>query len=274
MALFKKRTNNFKLVRCKSHEIKAAHWSTCQLQRFRSKSGVKDHLKQTSKVQTAWYPNVLRDSCYPLPESTVALHQIADKTCFMLWTLNVFNTMFNTMVFTRWTRTAFIDMLTLPLWEKSMSVLIDRVGQFDVTSEWLPRHSFDQCANQEESILQNTTASEIQVLDMVWPYQCQQDIKGFPNKAHLKTCEGGERKPARVFSVNTFYTRHLLNQTPFTPDTFYTRHLLHQTPFTPGTLYTKQHRLHQAPFHETHFTPDTFYTRQLSQQTTFTPTNF
>lgn len=63
---------------------------------------------------------------------------------------------------------AFIDMLTLPLcWEKSMSVLIDRVGQFDVTSEWLPRHSFDQCANQEESILQNTTASEIQVLDMV-----------------------------------------------------------------------------------------------------------
>lgn len=67
-----------------------------------------------------------------------------------------------------------------------MSVLIDRVFQFDVTSEWLPRHSFDQCANQEESILQNTTASEIQVLDMVWPYQCQQDTKGFPNKAHLK----------------------------------------------------------------------------------------
>lgn len=66
-----------------------------------------------------------------------------------------------------------------------MSVLIDRVGQFDVTSEWLPRHSFDQCANQEESILQNTTASEIQVLDMVWPYQCQQDIKGFPKLVSL-----------------------------------------------------------------------------------------
>ena len=76
------------------------------------------------------------------------------------------------------------------------------------------------------------------------------------------------------FTPDTFYTRHLLNQRPFTPDTFYTRHLLHQTPFTPGTLYTKQHRIHQAPFHETHFTPRTFYTRQLSQQTTFTPTTF
>ena len=37
-------------------------------------------------------------------------------------------------------------------------------------------------------------------------------------------------------------------------------------------MYTKQHRVHQAPFHEKHFTPRTFYTRQLS--TTFTPTNF
>lgn len=87
MALFKKRTNNFKLVTCKSREMMDAHWSTCQLQHFRSKSGVKDHLKQTSKVQTAWCPNVLRDSCYPLPESTVVVHQIAGKhvPCSELW---------------------------------------------------------------------------------------------------------------------------------------------------------------------------------------------
>ena len=78
---------------------------------------------------------------------------------------------------------------------------------------------------------------------------------------------GGERKPAR----DTFYTRHLLHQTPFKPKTFYTRHLLHQlhhksfytrhllhqTPFTPNTLYIyrllhhtfhTKHLLHQAPF--------------------------
>ena len=44
-----------------------------------------------------------------------------------------------------------------------------------------------------------------------------------------------------TFSLNTFYNRHLLHQTPCTPDTFYTRHiftrhLLHPTPFTPDTF--------------------------------------
>ena len=65
-----------------------------------------------------------------------------------------------------------------------MSVLTDRVGHFDATSEWLPRHSFDQCANQEESILQNTTASEIQVLD-TWfdPVSANKTLR-IPKQAH------------------------------------------------------------------------------------------
>ena len=116
----------------------------------------------------------------------------------------------------------------------------------------------------------------------------------------LWTCKGGERKPARVFSVkparkmislwksskqlhpdafqttfslNTVYNRHLLHQTPCRPDTFYTRHiftrhLLHPTPLTPNTFYTK-HLLYQTPFK-----PGTFYTRHLLHPTPFTPDNF
>ena len=115
-----------------------------------------------------------------------------------------------------------------------------------------------------------------------------------------QTCEGGERKPARVFSVkparkmislwqsskqlhpdafqttfslNTVYNRHLLHQTPCRPDTFYTRHiftrhLLHPTPLTPNTFYTK-HLLYQTPFK-----PGAFYTRHLLHPTPFTPDNF
>ena len=64
------------------------------------------------------------------------------------------------------------------------------------------------------------------------------------------------------FKPGTFYTRHLLNPTPFTPDNFFTKHILQQAPFTPNTLYTR-HLLYQAHLHQTPFTPDTFYTRHL-----------
>ena len=52
--------------------------------------------------------------------------------------------------------------------------------------------------------------------------------------------------PFTTFKLNTFYTRHLLHQTPVTPDNFYNKQLLHPAPFTPETFYT-----------------DTFYTRHL-----------
>ena len=69
----------------------------------------------------------------------------------------------------------------------------------------------------------------------------------------------------------TFYTKHLLHQTPFTPGTFYTRHLLHQAPFTPNnTVYTR-HLFTRHISHQTPFTPDNFHSRQLLHQPTFTP---
>ena len=48
-------------------------------------------------------------------------------------------------------------------------------------------------------------------------------------------------------TLDAIYTRHHLNQTPFTLDTIYTRHHLHQTSFTPDSIYTKNY-LHQTPF--------------------------
>ena len=72
-----------------------------------------------------------------------------------------------------------------------------------------------------------------------------------------------------TFTPDTFYTRRLLHQTPFTPTDCYNRHLLHQTPFTSDTFYTRR-LLHQTPFHQTPVTPSTFYNRQLLHQTTFT----
>ena len=130
----------------------------------------------------------------------------------------------------------------------------------------------------------NVTTKDNALYHLIWKYPI-----------HIITCEGGERKPARVFSVkparkmislwqsskmkpDTFYTRHLLHQTTFslntfTTGTFYTKHLVHQTPFIPGTsspdtFYTR-HLLHQTPF-----TPGTFYTKQHRlHQTPFTPNN-
>ena len=102
---------------------------------------------------------------------------------------------------------------------------------------------------------------------------------------------GGERKPARVFSVKparkmislwqsskqlhllheaTLYTTH-----PFTPDTFYTRRLLHQTPFTSTDFYTTPFipNFHTCLIllHQPAFTPDTFYTKHPLHLPTFTP---
>ena len=63
--------------------------------------------------------------------------------------------------------------------------------------------------------------------------------------------------PTSYYTTTPFYY-----QTPFTPDTFYTKHLSDQAPFTPKTFQ------YQAPF-----TPDTFYTRHLLHQTPFTPSH-
>ena len=99
---------------------------------------------------------------------------------------------------------------------------------------------------------------------------------------------GGERKPARVFSVKparkmislwNFYTTPfipnfhtcliLLHQPAFTPDTFYTNQLLHQTPFT---IFHTRHPLHQTPLTRGNFLHHkSFYTRHLLHQTPFTP---
>ena len=43
------------------------------------------------------------------------------------------------------------------------------------------------------------------------------------------------------FTLDTFYTRHLLHQTPVTPDSFYNKQLLRQAPFTPETFYPPTH---------------------------------
>ena len=86
-----------------------------------------------------------------------------------------------------------------------------------------------------------------------------------------------------VDAPKSFYTRHLLRQTTFTPDTFYTRSFLHQTPytrsflhqtpFTPDTFYTR--RLYtRHSLRQTTFTPDTFYPRSLLRQKLFTPDTF
>ena len=77
--------------------------------------------------------------------------------------------------------------------------------------------------------------------------------------------------PFTTFTLDTFYTRHLS-----TPDTCYTRQLLQQTTFTPGTFYAG-HLLHQTPFtpdtllHQTRVTPYTFYNKQLLHHAPFTP---
>ena len=63
-------------------------------------------------------------------------------------------------------------------------------------------------------------------------------------------------------TMDTFYTRQLLHQAPFTIF-FCTRHLLYQTPSTPDTCYTRQ------LLQQTTFTPGTLYTRNLLHQTTF-----
>ena len=69
------------------------------------------------------------------------------------------------------------------------------------------------------------------------------------------------------FTPDNFFTKHSLQQAPFTPtrhiftrhllhppDNFFTKHILQQAPCTPNTLYTR-HLLYQAHLHQTPFTP-------------------
>lgn len=73
-----------------------------------------------------------------------------------------------------------------------------------------------------------------------------------------------------IFSPETFYTRQLLQQRPYTKEAFYTKSFTpntfcHQKPFAPNTFYTR-HILHQIPL-----TPDTFYTRHFLNHAPYPP---
>ena len=65
---------------------------------------------------------------------------------------------------------------------------------------------------------------------------------------HLYTTQLLHQAPFTIFTLDTFYTRHLLHQTPVTPHNFYNKQFLHQAPFTPDNFYNKQF-LHQVTRH-------------------------
>ena len=102
------------------------------------------------------------------------------------------------------------------------------------------------------------------------------------SKAALLTIHSASTVTRRLLHQSNFYTRKLLEQrlstpyinldtshlfhpTPLTLDTFYTRHLLHQAPFTPKrflrqTSFTTNFFFHLPPF--TSNKPDIFYAKE------------